>query len=100
MGRTVELGDSLGLIARSEALEAERLRRSREQFGHDGAAIPGTFMDWRAEALSLEAQLAGAVEENDRLRGLWRDEALVTRLFDAHMRGDVAAALRDALGGR
>jgi len=36
-------------------------------------------------------------EEVDRLRDLWRDETLVTRLFEAHMRGDVSAILREAL---
>jgi hypothetical protein len=60
-----------------------------------------SHMAWlEAEAHAAREQLRGVVEERDRLRGLWRDEALVTQLWEAHMRGDVAAALRAALGGQ
>jgi hypothetical protein len=60
----------MSLIEREKALDAERVRRQDAAGWTRGAHIPGTRIDWRVEALALEAQLAGAVEDRDRLRAL------------------------------
>jgi hypothetical protein len=43
---------------------------------------------------SLSDQSASA--EVERLRALWKDQALITALFEAHTRGDVQAVLKSA----
>jgi hypothetical protein len=87
----------MGLIEREAEAEARRLAASREHYGHDGASIPGAWIDWRSEALSLEAQLAGAVDAlrevrlyaekmmRDREPEIQRHGADVLRIV--HMRG-------------
>jgi hypothetical protein len=55
----------LSLIEREKTLSAERMRRQDAAGWTRGAHIPGTSIDWRVEALALEAQLAGAVSLTD-----------------------------------
>lgn len=56
----------MSLIEREAELEARRRAASEATFKHTGASIPGTTINWRAEALALEEQLAGAVKDRDR----------------------------------
>jgi hypothetical protein len=59
----------MGLIERAEAIERERRSLSLSRFGHPDAYVIGYDFDWRAEALALETQLAGAVEALDAAIG-------------------------------
>jgi hypothetical protein len=72
----------VGLIERERETEARRKAESQRVFGHTGASIPGAWFDWRAEALSLEA-------ENARLRDLLREARFYV---DARATGSVKAA--------
>jgi hypothetical protein len=62
-------GDRMSLIERADEYERQRRAKSQETYGHPGASMATMPpFDWKAEALALEAQLAGAVSALERIR--------------------------------